>query len=205
MIGVVDCGIGNVKAFINAYKQLNVDVRSISSPAVLSDCSHIVLPGVGSFDHAMNQLTETGFRDALDKLVSQGDTPVLGVCIGMHVMANASEEGSIPGLGWVPGSVKKFCETYDHSQTMLIPHMGWNTLEPQKRHAVLDDYKTEDRFYFLHSYFFECEHEADILSLTEQGIRFASCVGRSNIIGAQFHPEKSHSAGLSFLKKFSEV
>lgn len=202
MIALVDYGLGNIQAFSNIYRRLNIEVRSISRAEDLRSAEKIVLPGVGAFDWAMSRLNDSGMRRMLDELVLERGVPILGVCVGMQMMANGSEEGELPGLGWVPGKVRRFDESALKTKTHL-PHMGWNTVTP-KGHplfAGIDD----PEFYFLHSYFFEPESTNSVLAETDYGVRFASGVCRDQIFGVQFHPEKSHDWGVQLLRNFAAL
>lgn len=204
MITIVDYGLGNIRAFANLYERLNIQIKIARYPADLQSSSKIILPGVGAFDHAMNQLNASGMRDELEKQVLQNKVPVIGICVGMQILAKSSEEGKLPGLGWIDGHVKLFDTDLLFNKTRL-PHMGWNAMNPLKANPLLNGFTGESRFYFLHSYFFACSHAEDIIATTEYGVIFASAVNRKNIYGIQFHPEKSHSNGIQLLKNFSTL
>ncbi len=202
MITIVDYGLGNISAFSNIYKRLNIDHKVAKTSEQLADASKIVLPGVGAFDYAMTLLNQSGMREMLDMLVLEKQIPVLGVCVGMQIMASSSEEGQLAGLNWIPGRVKKFdVATLQHKPT--IPHMGWNQFTAKSIHPIFEEIDAEQGFYFLHSYYFECESASDIFAHSEYGIEFSSAVHRQNIYGFQFHPEKSLSNGVALLKNFA--
>lgn len=202
MITIVDYGLGNISAFSNIYKLLNIEHKVAKTANELVDASKIVLPGVGAFDYAMTLLNQSGMREMLDKLVLEKQIPVLGVCVGMQIMATSSEEGHLAGLNWIPGRVKKFdVATLLHKPT--IPHMGWNQFTAKSAHPIFDEIDPEQGFYFLHSYYFECEAASDVFAHSEYGIEFSSAVHRQNIYGFQFHPEKSLSNGVALLKNFA--
>ena len=202
MIGIVDYGVGNVQALANIYKRLEIPCVLARRAEELFGASHIILPGVGAFDWAMTRLQASGMREALDDLVQMQGKPVLGICVGMQMMAKSSDEGQLPGLGWFDARVLKFDESKFLSRTHL-PHMGWNDVEPVCTEGLMHELGTEARFYFLHSYYFAPNDAADLLATTVYGKRFASAVKRGNVYGAQFHPEKSHSWGIQLLKNFA--
>ena len=203
MIGIVKYGSGNIQAIMNIYKRLNIECEFVSEPESLERVDRIILAGVGAFDETMRQLDKSGLREALDYCVLEKGTPVLGVCVGMQIMASRSEEGELPGLGWLSASVKKL--RADGKQNMMLPHMGWNTIEPAIDHPVLRGVDCEKGFYFLHSYYFECEDPGDILSRTHYGDDFTSAVVKDRLFGFQFHPEKSHLNGITIFKNFAEM
>lgn len=202
MIVIVDYGLGNIKAFANAFKRLNVPFGIATDKEELQNATKIILPGVGAFDHAMQLLNQSGMRDTLDALVLQKQLPVLGICVGMQILAKSSEEGVLPGLGWINSTVKRFDPLQLPHQNYL-PHMGWNNIEPVNEHPLLLGFSNQSRFYFLHSYYMECQYPEDTLANTRYGIEFCCAVGRNNVLGVQFHPEKSHDNGLLLLKNFS--
>ncbi|MBX9574767.1 MAG: imidazole glycerol phosphate synthase subunit HisH [Caulobacteraceae bacterium] len=204
MITIVDYGLGNVGAFANVYKRMNVPVRLARSAEVLADAERIILPGVGSFDHAMDLLEASGMRDTLDELVTTRRTPVLGVCVGMQILGSSSDEGSAAGLGWIPGHVRHFGRLHGNEPRPL-PHMGWNDVRPVADQPLFVGLETDSRFYFLHSFYFECGEVGDVAATSEYGPGFASSVRRGNVYGAQFHPEKSHHWGARLLKNFAEL
>src|SRR5215510_6745075 len=163
MIGVIDYGLGNVQAFLNVYKRLNIAAFSVGRPEQLSTATKVILPGVGAFDHAMERLDQSGLRDALSDRVLREGVPVLGVCVGMQMLARSSEEGSRPGLGWIQGDVKRF------TAPVPLPHMGWNDVKSAASNRLLAGLESDARFYFLHSYYVDCDRPADALALTEYG------------------------------------
>jgi glutamine amidotransferase len=206
MIVIVDYGLGNLKAFANVYKRLNIPVCYASTPGQLLKASRIILPGVGAFDHAMQKLNASGLRETLNSLVLDKKVPVIGVCVGMQMMANASEEGACDGLGWIKGNVKRF--SYPSEQAIKerpLPHMGWNNLSPITTSPLLANLDHFQRFYFLHSYYFECANTANIIATANYGFDFACVVNHENVYGVQCHPEKSHHNGVALLKNFAEL
>jgi len=204
MIAIVDYGLGNTQAFANIYKRSNIDAILASTADELERADRIILPGVGSFDWAMQCLERSGLRQSLDELVMVEKRPVLGVCVGMHMMAGSSEEGDEPGLGWIDAEVKRFAFEAGNERLML-PHMGWNDVEPHQESPLLRGLDAESRFYFLHSYYFASNKEADVIATADYGGSFACGVQSGNCYGVQFHPEKSHGWGIQLLKNFAEV
>jgi len=203
MIKIVDYGLGNILAFQNMYKRLNVDVSVARTAGELADASRIILPGVGAFDHAMELLDASGMRGTLDDLVLNRRVPVLGVCVGMQILARGSDEGQLAGLGWIDARVRGFASL--KRDDLLLPHMGWNDVHPVTSTPLFEGLRPEGRFYFLHSYFFECAREEDVAARTTYGLDFACAVHAGNIYGVQFHPEKSHHFGAQLLKNFAEL
>ncbi len=204
MIAIIDYGVGNVLAFVNMYLRLNIPVSVAKSVDDLMGVDKIILPGVGSFDHAMSQFNRSGMLEPIKHLVFQKEVPILGVCVGMQMLANSSEEGDLPGLGWIDGEVNKIDES-QLSAELKLPHMGWNNISIAKRDPIFNDLEKDSAFYFLHSYSFCCNAESDILAVTEYGSSFQSVVSRNHIYGVQFHPEKSHNFGSQLLKNFADL
>lgn len=204
MIGLIDYGVGNVQAFLNMYKRLGVAACRVATSDQLKEASHLILPGVGAFDHAITMLNQSGLRPQLEDLVLGAKIPILGICVGMQMLAGSSEEGSLPGLNWVPGRVKAFAH-HPNLQNLPMPHMGWNELQVRSQHVLLDKLEDLPRFYFLHSYYFDAEDKNNVLAQAKYGIDFDCIVSCGNIYGIQCHPEKSHSYGAKFLKNFAEI
>jgi glutamine amidotransferase len=204
VIAIVNYGLGNVQAIANIYKRLNIPAISAGSADELRSADRFILPGVGSFDWAMDRLAESGMRDTLDELILEQRKPVLGICVGMQMMARSSEEGSLPGLGWLDAEVRRFDETSFAEKTHL-PHMGWNEIVPTGPHPLFQKLESPMWFYFLHSYYFVPKQPEDVLSETDYNGLFASSAGRDRICGVQFHPEKSHGWGVQVLANFSEL
>jgi glutamine amidotransferase len=202
MIAIVDYGLGNVHAFTNIYKRLNISVKVAQTTKDLDDVEKIILPGVGSFDWAIKRLEISGMRDKLDKLVLSDFCPVLGVCVGMQIMAKRSDEGNLPGLGWIDAEVKRFDHT-NFAPQIQLPHMGWNDVIPLKG-GVFKGIESP-LFYFLHSYYFEPVNQNQVIATTDYFGLFASAISSKNIYGVQFHPEKSHQFGVQLLKNFAEL
>ena len=203
-VAIVDYGMGNVGSIRNMLRKVGARPVVASSPEALDGAEKIVLPGVGSFDQGMEKLKASGFSDALEHLVIQNGVPILGICLGMQLFTRASEEGNLPGLGWLNARTVRF-QRDRIPAALRIPHMGWNTVFARKSSPLLDGLSDEQRFYFLHSYHVVCETDADILTETEYGYPFVSAFSRGNILGAQFHPEKSHNFGMTFFRRFVEA
>lgn len=197
MIGIVDYGLGNVAAFLWMFRHLNVPAELVRDAAGITDATHLVLPGVGSFDWAMGLLEQSGLVPTLTSQVVEKRVPLLGVCVGMQMLADGSDEGTRPGLGWVSGRVRKLEE-------VRTPHMGWNDVEVVSDCGLFEGL-ADARFYFLHSYVFAPAEDADAATLTDYGGRFASSIRRGHIHGVQFHPEKSHHWGARLLKNFADL
>jgi len=204
MITIIDYGVGNIYAFQNVYKRLNIPTKIAKTAVDLSDVDKLILPGVGSFDYAMTQLNNSGMRERLDELVLEEKKPVIGICVGMQMMANSSDEGKLDGLRWIDASVKKFDETTIKCVTKL-PHMGWNDVSPIQNHPLFIGLENDALFYFLHSFYFHCNDQSDSIAQSDYGINFTSSVNHDNIYGIQFHPEKSHHYGEMLLHNFSKI
>ncbi|WP_099364932.1 imidazole glycerol phosphate synthase subunit HisH [Sphingobacterium sp. 1.A.4] len=204
MITLIDYGVGNINAFVNVYKRVDVPVKIARSKEELAGAEKLILPGVGHFDHAMTQLNTSGMRDTLDNLVLGDKIPVIGICVGMQMMANNSDEGNLEGLKWIDATVRKFDES-TIKQVTRLPHMGWNDVKPVKDISLFRGLEKEAIFYFLHTYFFECNYKEDIMAVTDYGITFASAANHENKYGIQFHPEKSHQYGEILLHNFAKL
>ncbi len=201
MIGIIDYGMGNIGSIENMLKRINTSSVITSNIDKLNQCNKLILPGVGAFDQGMQNLNDMGLISYLNNFAIKQNKPILGICLGMHLFANTSEEGSLPGLGWIKGIAKKFIfNDYD----IKVPHMGWNIIEPKKS-ILFEALPEEKRFYFVHSYYYECENKKNIISYTNYGIKFASAINKNNIWGTQFHPEKSHICGMKLLDNFSRI
>ena len=202
MIGIVSYGLGNIAAFATMYRRLGIPAGIVTTPAEVRAASRLVLPGVGAFDWAMRRLNESGMRDALDEQVCARGVPVLGVCVGMQMMACRSAEGTLDGLGWLPGTVESL-HGRDSGGRLNVPHMGWNDVSPSNGAGLFRGLESGARFYFLHSYFFVPSDSRDIAAVAEYGGPFVCSVHARNVYGVQFHPEKSHGWGVELLKNFA--
>lgn len=201
MIGILDYGAGNVNAFKRIYDNLNVPNRLIKTENDFKDVSKLILPGVGAFDAVISKLNDSGLRDSLDDLVINKKMPVLGVCVGLQIMANFSEEGVLPGLSWIDAEVKKF----NISKNFYVPHMGWNTASFKSKEPLFEGVDHKFGFYFVHSYYFENYDKLDFQASTFYGHDFISVIKKDNIIATQFHPEKSHENGIKLLRNFQKL
>jgi glutamine amidotransferase len=204
MITLIDYGIGNIFAFQNVYKRLNIPTKIAKTKEDLSDAEKLILPGVGSFDYAMLQLNASGMREKLDDLVLAKKVPVIGICVGMQMMGNRSDEGKLEGLKWIDSEILKFDESLIQQRTKL-PHMGWNDMTPVKNHPLFIGLEKEAIFYFLHSFYFKCNNPTDSIAVSDYGLSFSSAINRDNIYGIQFHPEKSHQYGEKLLHNFAKL
>lgn len=203
LIHLVDLGIGNLGSVINMLSRAGAQVLRASEPSALAGASKIILPGVGSFDAMVQKLDAAGFRQPLHAHVQSGKH-LLGICLGMQLLADGSDEGQLKGLGLVPGRVRRFHFEGDLAK-LKVPHMGWNRVAPGHNHPLGRGLQDGARFYFVHSYYFDCDAEDDVLFRTSYGHDFASGVQRGNVMGVQFHPEKSHRFGLQLIQNFVEL
>ena len=197
---IVDLGIGNVGAVQNMLKKLARAAVVTSVPEEIETAGQLLLPGVGSFDAGMSALRERGLEDALTARVEAG-VPVIGICLGMQLLGRSSEEGTVPGLGWLAADVVRLSE----DGGTRVPHMGWSTLRPTRPHPLVDDLAHDARFYFAHSYAMRCDDERDVVATSDYGAGFVSVVAHENVMGVQFHPEKSHRHGMELLARFIEM
>lgn len=204
MIVIVDYGLGNIKAFSNMYKRMNIEARVARSADDLRDAERIILPGVGHFDHAMELLDASGMRQALDDAALDRRIPILGICVGMQILAEGSDEGRRAGLGWIPGRVRSL-KNLPLSSATPLPHMGWNDVRPVDGSGLFAGLESDARFYFLHSFYFQPSNDNASDAVANYGADFACAVGSANVKGVQFHPEKSHHWGARLLKNFAEL
>lgn len=204
MIGILDYGLGNIRAFSNVYDRAGLTSRLVRTPPELDDLTHLILPGVGAFDEASIRLERSGLLDGLRELLAKRSVPLLGICVGMQLLADSSEEGSRPGLGLVPGRVRKLDPTRLRHRTAL-PHLGWNSVSPTLPSPLFEGLERDASFYFLHSYYFSCARDEHVLAEAEYGQRFACAVRQGQVFGVQFHPEKSHDCGVRLLRNFARI
>jgi glutamine amidotransferase len=204
MITIIDYGSGNIRAIGNIYDTLKIDYKIASSPEEVVGAEKIFLPGVGAFDETISRLDSTGFREILDIEVLQNKVPIIGICVGMQILAESSDEGKLSGLGYIKGKVKKMDASL-LNQKPKLPHLGWNSIQIVRQNLLLNNIDANFGFYFLHSYYFECENEEDILTTTHYGKSFTSAVNHNNVYGIQFHPEKSHKNGINLLHNFAQI
>ena len=198
IVGIADLGIGNFAAMAKMVAQLDGDPRRMTSPSELADAERIILPGVGAFSYAVAALDSGGWREPLLDIFADGGRPVLSVCVGMQLLVDSSEEGDGSGLGWVPGR----CVRFSSADGMKVPHMGWNNVTPTRSSPLFRDFTVEERFYFVHSYHVDCVDAGDAIATANYGGPFTAAVQRDNVMGVQFHPEKSHRYGLRLLRNF---
>jgi glutamine amidotransferase len=203
MITIIDYGLGNLGSMANMLKKIGADAVVSSDPVAIRNASKLILPGVGSFDTGMNNLKERGLLSLLNDRVLNDRIPILGVCLGMQLLGKCSEEGLQPGLNWLDAETIRF-KFEDNNANLKIPHMGWNTVNICQEHPLFKSLTAKNRFYFVHSYHVVCKDPSTSLTRTTYGFNFTSAVARDNIMGVQFHPEKSHKFGMQLLKNFAE-
>lgn len=203
MLVLVNYRVGNFGSILNMLKKIGIEAIISTNISDIEKADRLILPGVGAFDNGMRNLNDSGLVPALHEKIIDNKTPILGICLGMQLLTKRSEEGSLPGLGWIDAQTVKF-KFNDNHKNLKIPHMGWNTAKVVKQSALFNDINKEQRFYFVHSYHVVCNDAGDILTKTMHGCEFASAIQRDNILGVQFHPEKSHKFGMKLLKNFAE-
>lgn len=201
MITIVNYGMGNLGSIFNMLKRIGVSSTVTSDLNEIAKAKKIVLPGVGHFDRAMERLNETGLRGLLDQKALEEKVPVLGICLGMQILTKGSDEGRLPGLGWIPAATVRF--SFASRPRLKIPHMGWNLVTRSTVSPLTEGFENECRFYFVHSYHAKVENERHSMLKTEYGYPFDSAIQNANIFGVQFHPEKSHRFGMRLLKNFA--
>lgn len=202
MITIVNYGMGNLGSLLNMFKRIGVKATIESDPSIILQSEKLVLPGVGSFDAAMARINSaSGLREALNHKAMVECTPVLGVCLGMQLLTRSSEEGRLSGLGWIPGVTLRFPK----EDGLKVPHMGWNVSLPNTPSRLTQNVGDEPRYYFVHSYCVHVDDPSHSLMKTHYNIEFDSAIGKKNIYGVQFHPEKSHRYGMQILKNFAEI
>lgn len=204
MIAIIDYGSGNVGAIATIYKQLKVPHVISGNLSELESAERYVLPGVGAFDATMGYLRSSGMVELLNEQVLARKKKVLGICVGMQILAESSEEGQLMGLGWVSGKVRKIDATKIVGQ-LKLPHMGWNSLTARKIHPLFEGVDLEQGFYFLHNYFFEAAVGDDVLATVTYGAELPCAVAHGNVMGVQFHPEKSHHNGVAIFRNFAAL
>ena len=198
MITIANFGVGNLASIANMLNFLEIDVEVLDSPGGIEDITHLVIPGVGAFDTGMELLKKSGWQSAILDLSSE--TKILGICLGMHLLTNGSDEGKLEGLGLINAWSHKF-----DSDQVRIPHMGWNLVNIRKPNPLVEINEEEIRYYFTHSYFVELHDLHDEIGTTRYQEDFTSIFQRNNIFGCQFHPEKSHRFGMELLKNFAAI
>lgn len=203
MIAVVDHGMGNLGSVKNMLDHLGATSIRTNEPDAIQGADKIILAGVGAFDAAMDELQTLGLVELLHQRVLVEGVPVLGVCLGLQLMAKSSEEGSLAGLGWIDAEVRRF-NFGDAGARLPLPHMGWEVVTPVRPSPILNPARREHRFYFSHGYHLVCSNAADVAATSTYGYEFPAIVHRRNIIGTQFHPEKSHGFGADVYRRFIE-
>ncbi len=206
MITIIDYGMGNLGSIYNMFKRIGADSEITADINKIKNAHKILLPGVGSFDKAISLINQLGLKEILDEKALVEKIPILGICLGMQLLTNCSEEGKLNGLGYIPAKTLKFNST---NEDFRVPHMGWNTVKHTNNsfdNKLIFNLSEELRFYFVHSYYVIVEDENNSLLKTYyNGIEFDSVINKDNIWGAQFHPEKSHKFGMKFLENFAQI
>jgi imidazole glycerol-phosphate synthase subunit HisH len=201
---IIDYGMGNIGSVANMIRHVGgTSIRS-SDPEIIRHATKLILPGVGAFDNGIQALSQLGLIDAIRNAVENNDSSLLGICLGMQLMLDSSEEGILPGIGLISGKVRHF-KTESGESKIKVPHMGWNQIEVVRQSRLLRQEDLQQRFYFVHSYFVECNNESDIVGRTSHGHEFTSMFEKNNIMGVQFHPEKSHHFGMELFRRFLEI
>jgi len=201
MIHIVDYRMGNLRSVQKAFERIGIPATITADPDEVIQAGKLILPGVGHFSRAMDILKSTGLSNALIQAVTVKKTLILGICLGMQLLTNRSQEGDVPGLGLVDAETIRFADL----EGLKIPHMGWNTVRPQKTSPLYDGLSEQDMFYFVHSYYVTCKDPQDRLFVTSYGNHFDAGFQKDHIAGVQFHPEKSHQPGLRLLKNFAAM
>lgn len=201
-IVIIDYGMGNISSIKNMLRYIGCDGKLSNNANEILAADKLILPGVGNFGHAMQNISELNLKPILDKAVLEGKKPILGICLGMQLLLSYSEEGNCEGLNWIDGKVKKF--DFDDKE-YKVPHMGWDYVKINNPNSLVYGVGTTDRYYFVHSYYASCDNREDCIASTDYGIEFDSIIGKNNIWGTQFHPEKSHKFGMKILNNFLEV
>lgn len=203
---IIDYGMGNTRSILNMIRKAGGDATISNNIKILTDAKAIILPGVGSFDNAITKLKTLGIWEVLNRKVIDQSTPFLGICLGMQLLFESSDEGKLNGLGWLKGHVKRFDSSQKIStKKLIVPHMGWNIVKPVNFNSLYAGLENETRFYFVHTYYTDCEDTKDILAKANYGNEFTCSVNKKNIWGVQFHPEKSHRFGMIFFENFLRV
>jgi glutamine amidotransferase len=198
MIVVIDYDMGNVGSIANMIKKVGGECIVTRDPEEIEKATKLILPGVGAFDTGVSNIAKYSLTDLLDRKVRIEKTPILGICLGMQLLGLASEEGNLRSFGWLSAKTVKF----SIDSNLKVPHMGWNEIHVTKNATIFNDLPAVKRFYFVHSYHLVCDDQDDVIATTEYGISFNSAVQRGNIIGTQFHPEKSHKYGMQLMSNF---
>lgn len=204
MMTIVDYGLGNLSSIQNMLRRMGYKALITGDPATILAAEKIILPGVGAYDNGMRNIASRGLREALDRKALEEKVPILGICLGMQLLFEGSEEGEEKGLGWIRGRAHLFRFT-EGSDQLKVPHMGWNEVAIVSDHPLTRSLPETPRYYFVHSYRVECDDPTDIILTTEYGGLVTAAVAHGNVMGTQFHPEKSHRFGMALLKNFAEI
>lgn len=201
MIAILDYGLGNLGSISNMYKVIGEKSKITNDVEIIRNADGIILPGVGAFDAGMNELEKNGLADVIKDEAKKGK-PILGICLGMQLLGNRSEEGDMQGLSLIPFECRRF---NFEDKSLKIPHMGWDIVSFKKQHPLIDGLVGQQRYYFVHSYYAVCENPDNVLMTCDYGTEFACSIVKDNVMGVQFHPEKSHDFGLALLTNFVKI
>lgn len=204
MIAIIDYGLGNLASIRNMLRRIEIDSVITNDPVVLAAADKLILPGVGAFDQGITNLQKSGLWELLNEVVLHEKKPILGICLGAQLLTEGSDEGKLPGLGWIQGQTVAF-DRRRLSPTQRIPNMGWRYVETVRPHFLTTDLPFDSRFYFVHSFHFQCSDSEDAILTAKHGYEFTCGFARENVCGVQFHPEKSHRFGMSLLSKFART
>lgn len=202
---IIDYGLGNLGSIANMLRKCGYESNITSDPLLIAKADRLILPGVGSFDSGVKNLTDLGLFDVLNDAVHKKKVPILGICLGAQLMLKRSDEGELPGLNWINGEALSFKKVLAEANGHPIPNMGWIDVEIMKESNMLRDFNSECRFYFVHSYYMKMNDNSDELLRANYGIDYCCAFEKNNILGVQFHPEKSHRYGFSLFKNFIEA
>jgi len=206
MITIIDLNIGNIGSVVNMIKHVGGNCKVSSDPAEIKAATKLILPGVGSFDKAMNQLRNNKLEEVINEKATLQKTPLLGICLGMQLLTSSSEEGKEKGLGLIPAETLSFKKTFDVKEiNERIPHMGWNDIRVEQENDLTKNLIESSRFYFVHSYYVKCSNKENCLMTSNYGFDFASAIVKNNVFGVQFHPEKSHKYGKKVISNFVKL
>lgn len=203
MITIVNYGLGNMGSIFSMLQKIGVKSVISADPEAIRKADKIILPGVGHFDRAMECINQCGLKEVLNGKALKEKVPVLGICLGMQLLTKSSEEGQLPGLGWIPAKTIRF--RFSKESNLKVPHMGWNLVHRATPCVLTENFEPEHRFYFVHSYHAQVEDEKNSILKTEHGYSFDSAIQNDNIFGVQFHPEKSHRFGMRLLDNFKRL
>jgi glutamine amidotransferase len=206
-ISIINYGCGNIGSVVNMLKYIGVEAEVITEPRQVKKAKKIILPGVGKWDAGVQSLRDSGVLGVLEERVLNYEVPFLGICLGMQLLLNSSEEGSLPGLGWIGGTVRAFdfCHLDTGENRLAVPHMGWNSVTAMQDSTLTESLDEKSKFYFVHSYYADIEDSKNVLVQTQYGHSFTSGIRKENIYGLQFHPEKSHKHGMNIMKSFTSI